>query len=130
MKIILERRYEVKCSLKQVCRLMRVPGLRPVRRKKKRWYKKKALTEYAAENILNREFSSEQQNEKWVTNMTEFKYGFGSKVYLSAVLDLYGRNTAAFSLSRRNNTPLVLDTFIPSSRCSEKISGRKAAAAQ
>ena len=45
--------------------------------------------------------------------MTELKYGSGSKAYLSAVLDLYGRNIVAFSLQklRRNNTPLVLDTF-------------------
>ena len=73
--------------------------------------KKKTPSEYAAENILNREFSSDRQNEKWVTDVTEFKYGSGSKVYLSAVLDLYGRNIVAFSLSCGNNTPLVLDTF-------------------
>ena len=46
-----------------------------------------------------------------MTDITELKYGSGSKAYLSAVLDLYGRNIVAFSLSRRNNTPLVLDTF-------------------
>ena len=51
------------------------------------------------------------KDEKWVTDITELKYGSGSKAYLSAVLDLYGRNIVAFSLSRRNNTPLVLDTF-------------------
>ena len=60
---------------------------------------------------MNREFSSDRQNEKWVTDITELKYGSGSKAYLSAVLDLYGRNIVAFSLSCRNNTPLVLDTF-------------------
>ena len=46
-----------------------------------------------------------------MTDVTEFKYGSGSKAYLSAVLDLYGRNIVAFSLSCGNNTPLVLDTF-------------------
>ena len=46
-----------------------------------------------------------------MTDVTEFKYGSISKAYLSAVPDLYGRNIVAFSLSRRNNTPLVLDTF-------------------
>lgn len=111
MKIILERRYGVKCNLKRGYRLMCVLGLRSVCRKKKRRYKKKTPTEYAAENILNREFSSERQNEKWVADVTEFKYGSGSKAYLSAVLDLYGRNIVAFSLSHHNNTPLVLDTF-------------------
>jgi len=111
MKIILERRYGLKCNLKRVYRLMRVLGLRSVCRKKKRRYQKKTPTEYATENILNREFSSERQNEKWLTDVTEFKYGSGGKAYLSAVLDLYGRNIVAFSLGHRNNTPLVLDTF-------------------
>lgn len=111
MKIILERRYGLKCNLKRIYRLMRVLGLRSVCRKKKRRYKKKTSAEYAAENSLNRDFSSKRQNEKWVTDITEFKYGSGSKAYLSAVLDLYGRNIVAFSISRRNNTPLVLTTF-------------------
>ena len=111
MKIILERRYGLKCNLKRIYRLMRVLGLRSVCRKKKRRYQKKTPAEYTAENILNREFSSDRQNEKWVTDITGLKYGSGSKAYLSAVLDLYGRNIVAFSLGRRNNTPLVLDTF-------------------
>ena len=111
MKIILERRYGLKCNQKRIYRLMRVLGLRSVCRKKKRRYQKKAPAEYASENILNRDFSSGRQNEKWVTDITELKYGSGSKAYLSAVLDLYGRNIVAFSLSRRSNTPLVLDTF-------------------
>ena len=97
MKIILERRYGLKCNLKRIYRLMRVLGLRSVCRKKKRRYQKKTPAEYAAENILNREFSSDRQNEKWVTDITELKYGSGSKAYLSAVLDLYGRNIVGFS---------------------------------
>ena len=28
-----------------------------------------------SENILNREFKAEHLNEKWVTDVTEFKYG-------------------------------------------------------
>ena len=46
-----------------------------------------------------------------MTDVAEFKYGSGSKAYLSAVLDLYARNIVAFPLSRRKNTSLVLDTF-------------------
>ena len=30
---------------------------------------------FIAENILNREFKAEHLNEKWVTDVTEFKYG-------------------------------------------------------
>lgn len=32
-----------------------------------------------AENILNREFTAEKPNEKWVTDVTEFKYSTSKK---------------------------------------------------
>ncbi len=38
------------------------------------------------ENVLNRAFTSEKPNEKWCTNVTEFKYGNGKKAYLSAII--------------------------------------------
>ena len=53
----------------------------------------------------------DNHNEKWLTDVTEFQYGDGHKAYLSAILDLYGRNIVAFSVSRKNDTALVLDTF-------------------
>ena len=111
MKIILDRRYGIKCNLKRIYRLMHILGLRSVCRKKKRKSRKKAPAQYVAENILSREFTAGRQNEKWLTDITEFKYGAGEKAYLSAVLDLYGRNIVAFSLGRRNNTALVFETF-------------------
>lgn len=43
------------------------------------------------------------QNEKWLTDVTELKHGNDKKAYLSAVLDLYGRNIAVFSLGHSNN---------------------------
>ena len=111
MKLILERRYGIKCNLKRAYRLMHVLGLRSVCRRKKHRRKKKAPAGYIAENVLNREFTACQPNEKWLTDITEFQYGDGRKAYLSAILDLYGRNIVSFSLSRKNDTSLVLDTF-------------------
>ena len=111
MKLILERRHGIKCNLKRVYRLMRVLGLRSVCRRKKHRRKQKAPADYIAENTLNREFTACRPNEKWLTDVTEFQYGDGHKAYLSAILDLYGRNIVAFSVSRKNDTALVLDTF-------------------
>lgn len=99
MKLILERRYKIKCNLKRIYRLMRILGLYSVCRRKRRRRKKRVSTDYVAENILNREFTACRQNEKWLTDITEFKYGNGRKAYLSAVLDLYGRNIVSFSVS-------------------------------
>ncbi len=111
MKLILERMHGIKCNLKRVYRLMRILGLRSVCRRKKHRHKKKTPADYIAENTLNREFSACRPNEKWLTDVTEFQYGDGRKAYLSAILDLYGRNIVSFSVSRKNDTALVLDTF-------------------
>ena len=49
---------------------------------------------HIAENRLNRNFRADAPNEKWLTDVTEFKYYEGpaiKKVYLSAILDLYDR---------------------------------------
>ena len=54
------------------------------------------------ENILNREFTAESPNEKWLTDVTEFKYyvnGIKHKLYLSAILDLYDRRFSNFDIA-------------------------------
>ena len=111
MQIILERRYGVRCNLKRVHRLMRILDLRSVCRRKKRTRRKKLPAEYLAESILDRSFTAKEPNEKWLTDVTEFKYGTGGKVYLCASLDLYGRNIAGFALGQRNNIALVFEAF-------------------
>ena len=55
-------------------------------------------------------------NQKWVTDVSEFKYGVGEddkkgKLYLSVILDLCDRRPVAFVYSTRNDNPLVFDTF-------------------
>ena len=59
-----------------------------IRRKRPNYIK--STPEITAENILNREFSANKPNEKWLTDVTEFKYG-QKKCYLSALLDLYDK---------------------------------------
>lgn len=70
---------------------------------------------YVAENILNREFNAEQPNEKWVTDVSEFKYGIGTKnvgkIYLSAIIDLCDKRPVSYVISDHNDNPLVFDTF-------------------
>lgn len=70
---------------------------------------------FLAENVLNREFHADNPNEKWVTDVTEFKYGTSldqvHKLYLSAILDLCDRRPVAYILNDSNNNQLVFDTF-------------------
>ena len=70
--------------------------------------------QYIAENLLNRDFHAEKPNEKWLTDVTEFKWYEGievHKVYLSAILDLYDRRIVAYVVGDRNDNPLVFKTF-------------------
>lgn len=67
---------------------------------------------YIAENLLNQQFHAEQPNEKWLTNVTEFKWYEGMtvhKFYLSAILDLCDRRIVAYVLSERNDITLDKD---------------------
>lgn len=64
--------------------------------------------------MLNREFSAEAPDQKWLTDVTEFKYYIGMekhKVYLSAILDLYDRRIVSYVIRDNNNNALVFDTF-------------------
>lgn len=70
--------------------------------------------QYLAENELRREFTADAPNEKWLTDVTEFKYyenGEKRKFYLSAILDLFDRRIVAFVIGDRNNNSLVFDTL-------------------
>lgn len=69
---------------------------------------------YEAANLLNREFKADKPNQKWLTDVTEFKYYVGTekkKIYLSAILDLYDRRIVSYVIRDSNNNSLVLDTF-------------------
>jgi transposase InsO family protein len=67
-----------------------------------------------AENKLNRDFHAQKPNEKWLTDVTEFKWYEGAEVhkpYLSAILDLYDRRIVSYVISDRNDNAIVFDTF-------------------
>lgn len=70
--------------------------------------------QFLAENILNRNFHAERPNQKWLTDVTEFKWYEGvtvHKIYLSAILDLCDRRIVSYVLSDRNDNTLVFQTF-------------------
>lgn len=95
-----------KVNEKRIYRFMRLDGIQAVIRKKRKRYKK-SPADHVAENRLNREFIAEKPNEKWCTDVTEFKYGHGNKAYLSAIIDLYDGSNVDFTIGKSNNNPLV-----------------------
>lgn len=84
---------------KAVQRLMIAMGLKSVVRVKK--YQSYRGPEGAvAPNKLKRQFQAERPNQKWVTDVTEFKVN-GQKLYLSPVMDLYNGEIVAYQTSPR-----------------------------
>jgi transposase InsO family protein len=84
---------------KVVQRLMGVMQLKSVVRPKKyRAYK--GLVGTLAPNLLERNFTAQRPNQKWVTDVTEFKVG-QQKLYLSPVMDLYNGEIVAYQMDTR-----------------------------
>ena len=90
---------------KTVQRLMKELGLVcRVRMKKYRSYKGEQGK--VANNELNREFRAEKPNQKWVTDVTEFRL-FGQKIYLSPILDLFSGDIVTYTISDSPNLLMV-----------------------
>jgi transposase InsO family protein len=95
----------------RVHRIMKKLGIHSVIRKKKKKYKS-STPETIADNKLSRDFYATSPNDKWATDVTEFKVpGVKKKLYLSAIIDLYDRSTVSYVISGRNDNKLVFKTF-------------------
>lgn len=106
----LRRKHSLKVNRKRVYRLMKCLGIQSVCRKKRKKYIK-SIPEITAENLLDRKFTASRIHEKWLTDVTEFKYGNGKKAYLSAILDLGDKSIVSYVLGHSNNNALVFETF-------------------
>jgi transposase InsO family protein len=84
---------------KTVQRLMQELQLKSlVRIKKYRSYR--GQVGKVAPNLIERNFDASRPNEKWVTDVTEFKVD-GQKLYLSPVMDLFNGEILAYATARR-----------------------------
>jgi transposase InsO family protein len=98
--------------IRRICRSEKVQST--IKWRPKSCTKSDPNPDHIAKNYLHREFHADAPNEKWLTDVSEFKYYIGMevhKIYLSAILDLYDRRIVAFKISNRNDNPLVMDTF-------------------
>ena len=111
----LERYHGIKVNDKRVLRICRKKDIKStIKYTNNGCTRQAANPQFVAENILNREFYADAPNEKWLTDVTEFKYYVGTekhKVYLSAILDLYDRRIVSYVIRDTNNNALVFDTF-------------------
>ncbi len=112
----LERYHGINANDKRVLRICRKKGIKSTIKYSNHGCTRQADNpQFIAENILNREFTADKPNEKWLTDVTEFKWYDENKdkhkVYLSAILDLYDRRIVTYMVSDRNDNSLVFNTF-------------------
>lgn len=99
------RRFSI--NHKTVLKLMKQLGIQCfVRMKKYKSYR--GETGRICDNILNREFKADKPNQKWVTDVTEFKL-FGTKIYLSPIIDLFNGEVISYNISDRPVFNQVMD---------------------
>lgn len=110
MTIKIRREHNIIVNHKRIYRIMRSIGLKSVCRRKRKNYIK-STPEIIAQNILNRKFDAYNIHDKWLTDVTELKYGDGKKAYLSAILDLGDKIIVSYVIGKSNNNELVFKSF-------------------
>lgn len=111
----LERYHGIKVNDKRVLRICRKKNIKSTIKYTNHGYTRQASNpQFIAENVLNREFFADAPDQKWLTDVTEFKCYIRLekyKVYLSAILDLYDRHIVSYVIRDNNNNALVFGTF-------------------
>ncbi len=112
MRMFINRNYSKNYSIKRIRRIMNILGIHSEIRRVRRGCTVSNKADQKAENILHRDFEASAPNEKWTTDVTEFKVPHSTeKLYLSAFLDLYDRSIVSWVIRERNDYILVQDTF-------------------
>ncbi len=96
-------------------KLMKIEGL-TCQLRRKRYQSYKGQVGKTAPNLLNRDFSATQPNQKWVTDVTEFKV-LGKRIYLSPILDLFNGEVISYSLSRSVSFSPTIEMLTKAFRC-------------
>ncbi len=111
----LNRKYNIKVNDKRVLRICRARDIKSTIKYSNQGCTRQADNpQFIAENKLNREFTADKPNEKWLTDVTEFKWYEGKdkhKIYLSGILDLCDKRIVSHVISDHNDNPLVFNTF-------------------
>ena len=95
-------------SRKRVIRLKQEEGLHARVRKR---FKCTTMSDHdlpVAGNLLDRQFTAERPNQRWVGDTTEFVIGERAKLYLAAILDLYSRFIVGWAVSAVNDRHVVI----------------------
>jgi putative transposase len=94
------------CSRKRVVRLMQQQEIRARRRRRHTVTTDSQHSDPVAPNLLNRDFSAQAPNAKWVTDITGVWTAEGW-LYVAVVLDLFSRLVGGWAMAGHRDTELV-----------------------
>lgn len=95
---------------KTVLKLMRQLGLICHVRRRRRFNSFKGEVGKIAPNLLERQFTATTPNQKWVTDVTEFRVA-ERKIYLSPVMDLFDRSVIAYTWATAPTVAMTNDSL-------------------
>jgi len=95
---------------KKVQRLMKKFNLQSIIRKKRKYSSYKGQVGKIADNHIKKDFEATAPNQKWFTDVTEFNLR-GEKLYLSPILDAYGRYIVSYDISCSPNLEQINHTL-------------------
>ena len=100
----------IACSRGRIARLMRQNGLKARCRRRYRVTTKVDQRHPVAANVLNRNFTAQGANQKWLADITyvDTRQGW---LYLAAVLDVFSRRIVGWSMQKRMTKALVIDAL-------------------
>ena len=101
-------------SLNRVARLMAAGGLSGVPQRRRWRHKPSGVRPIHVRNHLERDFTANEPNTKWVVDITYIRTGEGW-LYLCAVLDLYSGKVVGWSMSAIQDRHLVLKAVMMAS---------------
>lgn len=100
----------ISCGLHRVERLMQAQGLR-ARPRRRGLPKDQGERAIIAGNVLDRQFTTDRPNQKWVADFTYIWTAEGW-LYVAAVIDLFSRRVVGWSMSDTMTAQLVTDALI------------------
>jgi putative transposase len=98
-------------SRKRVIRLMQEDGLKARARKRFTCTTVSDHDQPVAANLLDRQFTADAPNRRWVGDTTKFVIGESGKLYLAAILDLFSRFIVGWAVSAVNDRHLTLQAL-------------------
>lgn len=100
--------HEERVSRKRVIRLMQEEKLQARVRTRFKCTTDSNHAHPVAANLLDRQFTADASNQRWVGDTTEFVIGESGKLYLAAILDLFSRFAVGWAVSAVNDRHLTL----------------------